>query len=338
MKFINPALLNLLFIAPVIFALFLFYISRRKKIKSRIGDTGLMEKMFASVNYRAQSLRILFIILGSILLALSAARPQWGTKLEEVKRKGLDVMFVLDLSKSMLAEDVAPSRLEYSKLEISNFIDKLKGDRVGICGFAGQALLSCPLTLDYSAAKLFLDMLNTESMPVPGTKIGDAINKITEALTRGSPSDSKYKVCILITDGEDIDSDWRSAVQNAAKARIRIYTVGMGLPEGEPIPVKDNNGNVTGYKKDPDGKVVMSKLNEPVLEAIALATGGGYSRGGLDKVYQTISRLERRELTEKYETQFQDKFQWFLFPGIILLAAGFVVPERKFTIKKIKRT
>jgi Ca-activated chloride channel homolog len=329
MKFAEPQLFVLLFLPLIIFFAYLFYIRKRKQIKSKLGDIKLVEKMCLSVNYKIQSLKIFFMILSCILLVFAVCRPQWGTKLQEIKRKGLDIMFILDLSKSMLAQDIPPSRLEYAKLEISNFIDKLKGDRVGICGFAGQAFVYCPLTLDYSVVKLFLDMLNPDAIPTPGTKIGDAVIKVKESFTNDNTSNSKYKIAILITDGEDIDSDWHFAVQEAVKSGFRIYTVGIGTPEGEPIPIKDENGDISGYKKDPEGKVVMSKLNEPILENIAILTGAGYSRGGLDKVYQALSHLERRELTDKFETQYQDKFQWFLLPAIVLLIAGFMIPERK---------
>lgn len=329
MRFAELKLLEFLWVIPVILFFYFLYIQRRKRIKTRLGEPELVEKMWGSVNYKFQHLKVFLLILTCIFLVLSLARPQWGARLEQVKRKGLDIIFILDLSKSMLAQDIQPSRLERSKMEMSSFLDNLKGDRVGICGFAGQALMFCPLTLDYSAVKLFLDMLNTESIPMPGTKIGDAINVASKALSVGVPGEHRYAVCILITDGEDLGSDWQSAAQEAGSSGIRIYTVGIGMPEGEPIPERDEQGNIKGYKKDEKGKVVMSKLNERALESIAMITGGGYSRGDLSKVYKAISKLERIEFIEKYETHYQDRFQWTLFPALLTLILGFLIKTRR---------
>jgi Ca-activated chloride channel family protein len=329
MRFADPRMLQVLILIPVMLFLYVLYIQRRKRVRSVIGDPDLVEKMWSSVNHRYQHLRVLLLCLSCTFLVLALARPQWGAKLEQVKRKGLDIMFVLDLSKSMSAQDVQPSRLERAKMEIVAFLDNLKGDRVGICGFAGQALMICPLTLDYSAVKLFLNMLNTRYIPVPGTKIGDAIELARGALSAKAPGEQRHAVCVLITDGEDLGSDWQAAAQGAAAAGVRIYTVGMGMPEGEPIPERDDNGNITGYKKDKDGKVVMSRLNEQSLGGIAMVTGGGYSRGDLSKVYKAISKLERREFAEKYETQYQDKFQWLLLPALMCLIGRFLISDRK---------
>lgn len=322
-------MLDFLWVIPAILFLYFLYTQRRKRIKSRIGDVELVERMWGSVNYRSQHIKVFLLSLSCVFIILSLARPQWGAKVEQIKRKGLDIMFILDLSKSMLAEDIQPSRLERAKLEISSFLDNLKGDRVGIIGFAGQALVICPLTLDYSAVKLFLDILNTEYIPVPGTKIGDAINLARTTLSSKVSAKEGQAVCILITDGEDLGSDWKSASQEAASAGIRIYTVGMGMPEGEPIPERDEHGNIKGYKKDETGKIVISRLNEDALESIAMTTGGGYSRGDLSKVYKAISKLERGEFAEKYATQYQDRFQWTLLPALVILILGFLIPDRR---------
>ncbi len=329
MRFAEPKLLEFLFFVPVILFFYILYIQKRKKAKSHIGDSKLVEEMWSSVNYKRQHLKVFLLTLTCIFLILSLAKPQWGTKLEQVKRKGLDVMFIMDLSKSMLAQDIAPSRIERAKMEILLFLDNLKGDRVGICGFAGQALMICPLTLDYSAVKLFLDMLNTEYIPYPGTKIGDAINMARKSLTVETLGNQRHAVCILITDGEDLGSDWQAAAQEAKSAGIRIYTLGMGMPEGEPIPERDEQGNIKGYKKDKKGQIVMSRLNENALESIAMTTKGGYSRGDLNKVYKAISKLERREFAEKYETQYQDRFQWTLFPALLTLILGVLLSDRR---------
>ena len=333
MRFAEPKFLYLLWLIPIIFGLYIFYIRRRKAIKSRIGEPQLVDKMWDSVNYRCQTLKFYLLLLCCFFLVLTLARPQWGKRLEHIKRKGLDIMFILDLSKSMLAQDIQPSRLMRAKMEISSFIDKLRGDRVGICGFAGESFVSCPLTLDYSAAKLFLDILNVETIPVPGTRIGDAILKAKNALSVEAPGEQRQAICVLITDGEDLGSDWQSAAMSAKDSGIRVYTVGIGMPEGEPIPDRDENGNVSGYKKDNEGKVVMSRLNEQVLQSIAMITGGGYTRGDLGKVYSAISRLDRKEFEEEYQAHYQDRFQWLLLPALLAFILNFLIPDRKREVR-----
>lgn len=251
-----------------------------------------------------------------------------------MKRKSLDIVFILDVSKSMLAQDIKPSRLNRAKLEISSFIDRLRDDRVGICAFAGDAYVFCPLTMDYSTAKLFLEIMSPETMPKPGTNIGAAIRK---AMDTFGEEEQKYKVCILITDGENLTGDPLEIANEAAQKGIRIYTVGLGTSAGEPIPEYDEYGNVQGYKRDDEENIVMSKLDEIILGRIALITNAKYVRAseklGLDKIYSAISRLTRRELEAQLSVHYEDRFQYPLGLAILCLALGLMLSDRKGYIR-----
>lgn len=328
MRFYNPEFFYLLFAIPVLFLIYLYSVIRRKRHRSRLGDSLLVGDMCKSLNYRARNLKFLFIALSMIFTIVTLARPQYGQKIEEIKRKGLDIMLVVDVSKSMLAEDIRPSRLMYARNEISSFLDDLEGDRIGITSFSGNAYIQCPLTLDYSAVRLFLDLLDPSSVTTPGTNIEIAIRKAKDALSvRGG--ESKYKAIILITDGEVLEGDPLNAARECKEAGIKIFTVGIGTPAGEPIPIRDESGEVTGYVKTPEGEVVMSKLDERTLSAIAAITGGSYSRLSLAKVQKNLSKLEKQEFEEKYRTSYEDRFQYPLALAIICLIVYFIIPERE---------
>jgi Ca-activated chloride channel family protein len=255
-----------------------------------------------------------------------------------VKRSGVDIFVALDVSKSMLAEDVAPNRLEKAKHEISTFIDRLEGDRIGLICFAGIAFVQCPLTLDYSAAKLFVSDIDINIIPQPGTSIGRAINTAKQSFVT---KELKHKVLILITDGEDHESDPVEVAKEAAKEGVIIYTIGIGSPQGAPIPEYDGYGNRTGYKKDRDGNVITSKLDILTLEKLAFETGGKYyisstGESELDKIYEDIASMEEKELSSKQFTQFEDRFQIFLLFTLILLIMETLLGEKR-SIKQIKR-
>jgi Ca-activated chloride channel family protein len=330
MKFASPHLLELLWIIPILVLFHIIAQNRKRKAKKRLGDNSLIEKMCSTTDYKRQWLKFLFTLLSLILVIFTLARPQYGTRIEKVKHKGIDIMILLDVSKSMLAQDVKPSRLERAKIELSSFIDRLRGDRIGICPFAGKAFISCPLTLDYEAVKLFLDILNPESIPTPGTNIGAAIEKALESFGE----EIKYRVCVLITDGENLKGDPIGAAEEAGREGVKIYTVGIGTPLGEPIPERDENGNITGYKKDNKGAVVMSKLDEVTLRKIALITNAKYMRVQksameLPKIYSSISRLEKKEIEGEYVTHYEDRFQWPLSFAILFLSISFFISDRK---------
>jgi len=271
------------------------------------------------------------MILATILLVLVLARPQFGIKEEEIKRKGVDIMVALDTSLSMAARDIQPSRLLKAKSEISHLLDMLQGDRIGLVAFAGDSFVQCPLTLDYGAARLFLDIMDPGIIPTPGTSISEAIKTASGAFSK---KEQKYKVLILFTDGEEHEGEAIKSAQDAAEEGIRIYAVGMGSPKGEPIPILNENGEKTGYKKDSQGNVVMSRLNEPVLQKIALMTGGKYYRATpdgkeLETIYQDIRKMEQKELASKQFTQYEERYQGFLLVAIIILIVEALLVDRK---------
>lgn len=252
----------------------------------------------------------------------------------EIKKQGLDIIFALDVSLSMLAEDIQPNRLERAKLEIRDFMEKLQGDRIGLVTFAGAAYISCPLTLDYRAAQLFLDNVQAGIITKPGTNLAEAINTAALAFNQ---KEKKYKVLILVTDGEDQGHQPVEAAQQAAKEGIRIHTLGIGTPAGEPIPLRQPSGEFLGYKKDETGSVVLSRLDEQTLAEIAQVGKGKYlspaqGRIDLDQFYQEISGLEKRELQGTMAVEYRERYQYFLFLAVVCLISEMLLTDRKRTL------
>lgn len=321
----------LLILLPLLIVFYWFVFRMKKRAKKRFGNLALIEKLSLSVSPKKQRWKVALILLGTFFLLFSLARPQLGTKMTLMKREGVDIVIAMDVSLSMLAEDIKPNRLEKAKQEINGLISRMKGDRVGLVAFAGVAFIQCPLTLDYSAAKMFLDIIDVNLIPQPGTAIGDAIRTSIKAFNQ---KERKYKVLILLTDGEDHDSDPLGAAEEASKEGVRIYTIGIGSMQGEPIPLRDNQGQVTGFKKDQEGGVVVSKLDEVTLQKIALTTGGKYYHATsgemeLDKIYDEISKMEKKELEGKLMTQYEDRYQFFLFLSVLFLVVEFLISERR---------
>jgi Ca-activated chloride channel family protein len=257
--------------------------------------------------------------------------PQIGSKLEKVKREGIDLMLVLDVSNSMLAEDIKPNRLERSKMAISSLIDKLEGDRIGIIIFAGNAYKQLPLTTDYSAARLFLSAVDTKIVPSQGTAIGEAINMAVESFDQDTEHN---KAIIIITDGENHEDDAIGAAKASSDLGIKVFTIGMGLPEGSPIPLYNQYGNQTGFKKNRQGQTIVTKLNEDMLRQIAAAGNGSYARAnnastGLRKIFEDISQIEKKEIETKQFTDYEDQFQYFLVLAFILLLLELIISNRK---------
>lgn len=284
-----------LVLLPILIVFFILAEKAKLKAKAQFGNLKLVSALEQSHSPRKARWKKVLILLSVWLLVVSLARPQWGTQLIQVKKQGVDLIFCLDVSLSMLTEDVPPHRLERAKLEISDFLDKLKGDRVGLVTFAGAAFVSCPLTLDYHAVQLFLDNVQAGAISKPGTDIAEAINTAALAFNQ---QERKYKVLVLVTDGEDQGSQPIQAAQKAAQEGIRIYTIGIGTLAGEPIPLREPGGKFLGYKKDTDSTVVVSRLDEKTLTEIAQIGKGKYLSlfaGGfdLDKIYREISGMER---------------------------------------------
>lgn len=319
--------LNFLLLVPILVVFFIFASSRKRKSLDIFGDRIVVEKLLSSKSVAKERTKKILIVIATSFLILSLARPQIGTRLTMARRRGVDVLIAIDTSISMKAQDIKPSRLEKAKLEVSSLIDKLKGDRVGILTFAGDSFVQCPLTLDYNAAKMFLSIVSPGMMPRPGTAIGDAIKRATTAFIK---KERKHKILILLTDGEDHDTNPVEAAKEAKKEGIIIYTIGIGTEKGEPIPLS----NKRGYKKDKQGSVVMSKLDSATLQKIALVTDGKYYHATprefeLDKIYDEINKMEKKELSSRLFTQYEDRFQYFLGIALLLLCIEFVIGDRK---------
>lgn len=329
-KFAHPWLLHGLW-GVIILIVFLWYVSRQKEtLLKRFGQLDMLRRMMPGFNKSRLVWKSVLFILAYISLIIALADPQLGTRMEEVKREGVDIIVALDVSLSMKAEDVSPNRLEKAKHEVAKMIDLLQGDRIGLVAFAGIAHVQCPLTLDYSAAKLFLNMMDSQLIPVPGTAIGDAIARASKAFNQ---KERKHKVLILITDGEDHDTDPIKRAEEAAQEGILIYTIGLGSPQGVPIPVYNEYGRPAGFKKDRDGNVVTTKLDVTTLQKIAFLTNGKYyiSTAGeteLEEIYREVSQMDKKELTSRQFAQYEDRFQIFLLCAIFFLLLETFLPER----------
>ncbi len=333
LRFDDSVFFHLLWLVPALILFFIYAGKAKKKALQQFGNLALLQKLAAGASRGRQILKWTLLLLAVIILSLTLARPQIGSKLEEARREGVDVMIAVDVSVSMLARDIPPSRLEKAKHEVDNFINKLEGDRVGIIAFSGTAFVQCPLTLDYGAAKMFLDVLDPSLIPVPGTNIGEAIEL---ALKSFETKERKFKVLVLITDGENHEGDVMKLAEEAERQGVIIHCVGIGSPEGVPIPQSDAAG---GFKKDREGQVIMSKLDEVTLEKIALQTNGKYFRASsgedeLSKIYDDIAKMEKKELGSLQYTQFEDRYQYLLIWVILLLIVETLIPERRKTKKE----
>jgi Ca-activated chloride channel homolog len=341
LRFANNYLLHLLWLIPLAIVFYILVFRAKARALQRFGNIELMKRLAANASRTRQIAKAVLIILALFFAILALARPQIGTRMEEVKREGIDIMIAIDVSTSMMAEDMPPSRLQKAKHEVEGLVNRLEGDRVGLIAFAGTAFIQCPLTLDYGAAKLFLDILDPGLIPTPGTNIGQAITKALESFVQ---QERKHKVLVIITDGEDHEGDVMKMAEEAERQGVIIYTVGIGSPKGDPIPVMTGYGVSAGFKKDRDGQVVITKLDEVTLEKIALQTNGKYYRASsgedeLRKIYDDINKLEKKELGSMRFSQFEDRFQYVLIVAILLLTAELFIPERRqrrdFWLKRI---
>jgi Ca-activated chloride channel family protein len=271
------------------------------------------------------------IITAYAMLVVALSNPQVGSRMEEVKQEGVDMFIALDVSRSMMAEDIKPNRLEKAKYEIRNLIDRLAGDKIGLIVFSGEAYTQFPLTIDYSAAGLLLDVVDVESVPNPGTAIGSAIAQAMKSFNFEEPSS---KVLVIMTDGENNSGDAIEQAKLAAEKGVRIYTIGLGSSAGAPIPVYNGAGQQTDFKRDRSGNIVLTKLDEVSLQEIASIGKGNYyratnSQDELDAIYKDINTLEKREFGAKQFTEFDDKFQYFLFIACILMLIEVILSDKK---------
>lgn len=322
-------MLYALALIPVFWGLHLYLIHRKKRLLNRVGDAQVVSRLMEGVSPLRQRTKFFVYSIAWIMLVVGAADPQIGSKMENVKREGIDLVIALDVSNSMLSEDIKPNRLERSRQAISRLIGKLEGDRLGMVVFAGKAYKQMPVTTDYAAARLMLSTVNTDLIPVQGTAIADAID-----LSVNSFDDNEHqKAVIIITDGENHQGDAVEAAKNAAENGIKIYTIGMGLPEGGPIPVFQN-GRQVGFKKDKQGNTIVTKLNDEMLSEIATAGGGIYvrannSRAGLDKVFNEINQLDKSELESRVFSDYEHRFQYFIALAILFFVFELFISSRR---------
>lgn len=315
---------------PVMIFFFLELTRWKKKALKQLGDKEVVKLMMPQVSFSRPWLKFLFFTLAFAFLIIGMADPQIGSKTEEVKRKGADLMILLDVSNSMLAQDFQPSRLENAKQAIAQLIDNLHDDRIGMIVFAGQAYVQLPVTTDYSAAKLFLNTINTNMVPTQGTAIGAAIDLGMKSFDF---KNGTGKAMIIITDGENHEDDAVAAARNATDKDVSIHVIGMGSPEGAPVPL---GGKQQGYHLDENGKTVISKLNEEMCKEIAVAGDGAYVRAtsansGLNIIMDQIAKIQRKTVDSKNFKDFEDRFQFFLGLAILMLLIEFFIANRKNT-------
>ncbi len=328
-RFAHSIFFYLLLLIPAFTVLFVLFLIWRKKALRRFGEYPLIMQLMPDYSNSRLVFKFILLMLGTGFLVMALVDPQSGSKLEKVQRKGIDLMIALDVSNSMLAQDITPNRLERAKQAISKLIDDLEGDRIGIVIFAGKAFTQLPITTDYAAAKLFLGTISTNSIEVQGTNIGEAIEFSVNSFGQSKAN----KAIIIITDGEDHEGDVMEQAEAAGKKGITVYTIGMGLPDGAPIPVY--SGNVqTGFKKDKEGNVIVSRLDESLLQQISAAGKGIYVRAnnsdvGLQKVLDDISKIQKSEIDNRQYSDYEDLFQYFIALSLIFLIFELFIYDKK---------
>jgi Ca-activated chloride channel family protein len=330
MQFENIYFVYAFALIPMILLIYWMTFRWKKKALKVYGEAEVIKQLYPDLSRAKQIWKFIFFNIAFILIIIGLINPQIGTKLEEVKRNGADIMICLDVSNSMRAEDLAPNRLEKSKMALSKLIDKLEGDRIGIIVFGGEAYVQLPITTDYAAAKLFLESINTEMIPTQGTDIGKAIDLSLESFGK---DEGKNKAIVIITDGENHDQDALRAAEAAAEKGISIHTIGMGSENGAPIPIYKGNQQ-DGFRKDKDGNTVISKLNEQVLQEIAATGSGIYVRAtnsdvGFNSILNALDKLEKKQFDSKMYSDYEDRFQWFIAAALLFLLAETLLTDRK---------
>ncbi len=330
-RFAHQEYLYLLLVIPVLLGVYAYVRVQSARARTRFSSVDLFNRLAEKHSGRKTIIKASLLILAYAFLVLGLSNPQVGTRMEDVKQEGIDLFIALDVSKSMQAEDVKPNRLEKAKYEIRNLVGRLAGDRIGLIVFSGEAYTQFPLTIDYSAANLLLDVVDVESVPNPGTAIGSSIS---QAMKSFNFEDASTKVLVIITDGENNSGDAIEQAKEAAEKGVMIYTIGMGSSAGAPIPIYNGAGQQVDFKRDRSGNVVLTKLDETSLQEISSIAKGKYyratnSQDELDVIYKDINALEKREVGTKQFTEFDDKFQYFLFTAFVLLLIEVILSDKK---------
>ncbi len=323
--------LYLFLLFPGMVLLYLVLLYWKKRTQRRFADPDLLKRLAPNRSGFKGTLKLIFLLLGLSGLILGLANPKMGTKLETVKREGIDIVFAIDVSKSMLAEDIAPNRLEKSKRLVSEIINQLASDRIGIIAYAGQATPQLPITTDYAVAKMFLQYLNTDLLSSLGTAIDEAIKLAT---TFYDEQEQTNRVLFIVSDGEDhSEGQAIDAVDLAVEEGIRIFTIGVGQEKGAPIPIK-RNGITQELKKDQDGEVVITRLNPQILQEIAEKGNGEYIDGSnteeaVEEIKEALNQIDKTEFEAKQFADYKDQFQWFLGAALIFLFLDIFLLDRK---------
>jgi Ca-activated chloride channel family protein len=335
MDWLHPTYLWTLAAAPLAAGLFLWAAWKRREAFRRFGSEGAVARLASAVSARRRRWKGAAVTTGLVLLALALAGPRFGTELREVRREGIDLVIALDVSLSMQAEDVAPNRLERSKNEIRQLLDELRGDRVGLVIFAGDAFIQCPLTTDYSAVRLFLDVADPSMIPTPGTDFGAALRMALQVFETpaDSPENEPAKALLFVSDGENHVADVRDLVDQAREEGVVMFAAGVGETEGVPIPLRED-GRPVGFKEDADGEVVQTRLEENALQEIAAE--GAYFRiartsSSLSAITGSFERLERHEFSREEFEEYEEKYQWPLAAALFLLLVERLVSDRRRT-------
>lgn len=331
LRFEHTGYFFFLLLLPIVTGIYFYIQYQTKKQLEKIGNVELIKRLMPERNEKKSVIKLVLFNLVLFFLIFALAQPQMGTKMEKVQRKGIDVMIALDVSKSMLSQDVVPSRLEKSKLLIQTLLKKLDGDRVGLVIFAGNAYLQMPLTVDYSSLLLYLRSINTNSVPTQGTIITEALEQSEKAFKQ---TDKKYKAIIVITDGEDHEENAIDKAEELASDGTKVFTVGVGTPNGGTIPVYDQNGNKVDDKKDENGQVIVSRMNANMLQALAKGGNGNYyvldnTKQVAEFLSKDIAKIETKTINDKVFTDFVEQFQYFLVFALLLLLADFFITYRK---------
>ena len=332
MKFTNSIFLYLtLALIPIIIGIGIWANWRWQRDLKIFGELTLIKGLIKHFSSFRRQIKGVVFILGILLLGIALAGPQYGVKMVKVKRQGVDVVIALDVSRSMLAEDVKPNRLKRAQQELSTLVDSLRGDRIGVIAFAGSAHIACPLTTDYTAAKMFLNYINPDTVALPGTSLGEAIRTAVKVFPQGGEG---FRVLVLLTDGEDHTSKPLLAAEEAKAAGVKILSIGFGTPDGEPIPRRCTGGAIKGYVKDKAGNTVLSKLDESTLKKITTVTEGLYLpayRGNLEAktIADKISQMKKRKVAAGEYGTYEDRFQYVLLPALLLILLALWLPLRK---------
>lgn len=320
----------LLLLIPILVIGFIYVSWWKRKVRKQFADSELLEKLTPEKSTFKPIIKLIFLSLGIAFLVIALANPKMGIKLKTIKRQGVDIVFALDVSKSMLAEDIAPNRLEKSKQLINKIIDKLGSDRVGVIVYAGSAYPLLPITTDLASAKMFLQMANPDMVSDQGTAMNEALVK---AMTYFDNDEQTNRFLFVVSDGEDHEGNTAQIAQQANENGVRVFTIGVGSSNGAPIPMKQN-GVFVEHKKDQNGEVVITKLNETILSEIANKGNGKYILGNntnetIDEIEKIITNAEKKEYETKEFSDFKDQFQWFIGFGLLFLVLEAFMFEKK---------